>query len=213
MFNKVSKLLSVVFLVVFSVQVKAVTPLIPAEPQIAATSYLVIDADTGKIIAAKNEHGRFEPASLTKMMTEYVVSAELAQGTVRLSDEVTVSEKAWRMEGSRMFIEVNKRVTVEELLKGLIIQSGNDAAVALAEHIAGSEQGFVHMMNDYAAKLGMTGTSFMNTTGLPDPDHYTTARDMATLAQAATAKERARFPRSPRRRRCRPAQGAQAAPW
>lgn len=161
----------------------AAVPL-PSPPQLSAKSYVLMDFHSGRVIAENNVDERVEPASLTKMMTEYVVSAELAQGTVRLSDEVTVSEKAWRMEGSRMFIEVNKRVTVEELLKGLIIQSGNDAAVALAEHIAGSEQGFVHMMNDYAAKLGMTGTSFMNTTGLPDPDHYTTARDMATLAQA-----------------------------
>ena len=161
----------------------AAVPL-PSPPQLSAKSYVLMDFQSGRLIAENNLDERVEPASLTKMMTEYVVSAELAQGTVRLSDEVTVSEKAWRMEGSRMFIEVNKRVTVEELLKGLIIQSGNDAAVALAEHIAGSEQGFVHMMNDYAAKLGMTGTSFMNTTGLPDPDHYTTARDMATLARA-----------------------------
>ncbi|MDO6462444.1 D-alanyl-D-alanine carboxypeptidase family protein [Granulosicoccaceae sp. 1_MG-2023] len=161
----------------------AAVPL-PSPPQLSAKSYVLMDFHSGRVIAEHNVDERVEPASLTKMMTAYVVSAELAQGTVSLSDEATVSEKAWRMEGSRMFIEVNKRVTVEELLKGLIIQSGNDAAVALAEHIAGSEQGFVHMMNDYAAKLGMTGTSFMNATGLPDPDHYTTARDMALLAQA-----------------------------
>ena len=127
---------------------------------------------------------RVEPASLTKMMTAYVVDAEVAQGTIRLTDQVTVSEKAWRMEGSRMFIEVNKKVLVDELIKGLIIQSGNDAAVALAEHIAGSEEGFVDMMNDFAHQLGMTGTHFTNSTGLPHPDHYTTAHDMALLAQA-----------------------------
>ncbi len=143
-----------------------------------------MDFHSGKIIADNNPDIPVEPASLTKMMTAYVVAAELQQGTINLDDMVTVSEKAWRTEGSRMFIEVNKKVSVDDLVKGLIIQSGNDAAVALAEHIAGSEEGFVTMMNDFANTLGMTGTNFTNSTGLPEPDHYTTARDMALLAQA-----------------------------
>ncbi|CAG0878733.1 unnamed protein product [Cyprideis torosa] len=143
-----------------------------------------MDFNSGRIVAEDNAHMRVEPASLTKMMTEYVVAAELQQGTIKPSDLVTVSEKAWRMEGSRMFIEVNKKVTVDDLIKGLVIQSGNDAAVALAEHIAGSEEGFVSLMNNFARALGMTGTNFTNSTGLPEPDHYTTAADMAILARA-----------------------------
>ncbi len=161
----------------------AAAPL-PSPPQLSANSYVLMDFHSGHVIAEENPELRVEPASLTKMMTEYVVAAELQQGTIKLTDHVTVSEKAWRMEGSRMFIEVNKKVLVDELIKGLTIQSGNDAAVALAEHIAGSEEGFVSMMNDFAHKLGMVGTNFVNSTGLPHPDHYTTARDMALLAQA-----------------------------
>ncbi len=159
------------------------TPL-PAPPQLSASSYILMDFHSGRVVAQDNPDLRVEPASLTKMMTAYVVASELQQGTISLNDSVVISEKAWRMEGSRMFIEVNKNVTVDDLIKGLIIQSGNDAAVALAEHIAGSEEGFVSLMNDFAAKLGMTGTSFVNSTGLPDPDHYTSAKDMAILAQA-----------------------------
>ncbi len=159
------------------------TPL-PAAPQLSASSYVLMDFYSGKIIAQDSPNLRVEPASLTKMMTAYVVASELQQGTISLKESVVISEKAWRMEGSRMFIEVNKNVLVSDLLKGLIIQSGNDAAVALAEHIAGSEEGFVSLMNDFAAKLGMNGTSFVNSTGLPHPDHYTTAEDMALLAQA-----------------------------
>ncbi len=158
--------------------------MIPAPPVINATSYLVADYHSGQNIIAHNSQQRVEPASLTKIMTVYVVASELAEGHITLDDKVSVSERAWRMEGSRMFIEVGKKVAVSDLLKGVIIQSGNDASVALAEHVSGDEGVFAVMMNQHAARLGMTGTHFVNSTGLPDPQHYTTAADMATLAAA-----------------------------
>lgn len=158
--------------------------LIPAAPKINAKGFLLMDYDSGKVLAEKNSHKRMEPASLTKMLTSYVVSAELKRGGVSLSDMVTVSEKAWRMQGSRMFIEVGKKVSIENLLKGMIIQSGNDATVALAEYVAGSEDAFVSLMNQYAAELGMVDSHFVNSTGLPHKDHYTTPNDLAKLARA-----------------------------
>jgi D-alanyl-D-alanine carboxypeptidase (penicillin-binding protein 5/6) len=162
----------------------AQAPAIPAPPQVDARAYLVMDMASGQMLVEKNIDERVEPASLTKMMTVHVVGAELAAGRIKLEDMVTVSEKAWRMEGSKMFIEVNKQVPVEALLKGVIIQSGNDASVALAEHVAGSEEVFASMMNREAQRLGLSGTHFTNSTGWPDPEHYTTARDLAVLAAA-----------------------------
>jgi len=156
----------------------------PAAPIIGAKSYLVIDGTTGHEIAALNADESLAPASLTKIMTTYVVFSALQQGQITLDEEVTVSEKAWRTEGSRMFIEVGTRVTVQELLLGMIVQSGNDASVALAEHIAGSESVFAEMMNQHAAAIGMLSSHFQNATGLPAEDHRTTARDLAILAQA-----------------------------
>jgi serine-type D-Ala-D-Ala carboxypeptidase (penicillin-binding protein 5/6) len=156
----------------------------PAPPIIGAKSYLVIDAQTGQELASLNPDMPLAPASLTKIMTEYVVYDALKQGQIRLEDEVTISEKAWRMPGSRMFVEVGKRVAIKDLLLGMIVQSGNDASVALAEHIAGTEAVFAEMMNQHAAQLGMLSSHFMNATGLPDYDHVTTARDLATLARA-----------------------------
>ncbi len=158
--------------------------ILPAPPDINAVSYVVKDFNSGQILAEKDIDKIVEPASLTKMMTTYIVSSELEEGNISMSDMVLVSEKAWRMEGSRMFIEVGKEVSVEDLLKGVIIQSGNDASVALAEHLAGTEEVFAAIMNQYAARLGMTNTNFVNSTGLPDPNHYTTARDLAILAEA-----------------------------
>ncbi len=158
--------------------------ILPAPPDINAVSYVVKDFNSGQILAEKDIDKIVEPASLTKMMTTYIVSSELEEGNISMSDMVVVSEKAWRMEGSRMFIEVGKEVSVEDLLKGVIIQSGNDASVALAEHLAGTEEVFAAIMNQYAARLGMTNTNFVNSTGLPDPNHYTTARDLAILAEA-----------------------------
>ena len=158
--------------------------LIPAVPKIKAKGYLLIDFNSGQVLAEKNADKRLEPASLTKMLSAYVVDYELAQGNIHLDDEVVISKKAWRMPGSRMFVEVGKRVSVEDLLKGVIIQSGNDATVALAEHVAGSEEAFASLMNQHAAELGMTNSHFVNATGLPHKEHYTTARDLAKLAQA-----------------------------
>jgi len=151
---------------------------------LAATGFILMDFQSGQILAESNADQRMEPASLTKLMTAYTVFQELRAGHIRLEDKVRVSEKAWRMPGSRMFIEVGSTVAVEHLIEGMIIQSGNDASVALAEFIAGSEDAFVPLMNAHAKNLGLTGTHFVNATGLPHKDHYTTPRDMARLAKA-----------------------------
>ncbi len=160
----------------------------PAPPIIGAKSYLVIDSTTGRELASLDPDAPLAPASLTKIMTTYVVFHALKQGQVQLEDEVTISEKAWRTEGSRMFVEVGTRVSIEDLLLGMIVQSGNDASVALAEHIAGTESVFAELMNQYAAQLGMHASHFMNATGLPAEGHTTTARDLATLARAMIAE-------------------------
>ena len=157
---------------------------LPAPPILSATSFLLFDHTSGEVLASKEPDKRIEPASLTKMMTAYLVSAELARGSISLDEPVIVSEEAQAMPGSRMFIEANTVVPLSDLLRGLIIQSGNDASVALAEHIAASELGFVDMMNRMAKSLGMESTNYMNSSGLPDPDHYTTANDLAKIASA-----------------------------
>lgn len=158
--------------------------LVPAAPKIKAHAYLLMDFNSKHIIVSQNEDKRVEPASLTKIMTAYVTLYELSKNNIKLEDQVKISEKAWRMKGSRMFIEVNSWVSVNELLHGVIIQSGNDASVALAEHIAGSESAFADLMNQHALNLGMTNTHFVNSTGWPNKNHYTTAKDLALLAQA-----------------------------
>jgi len=157
---------------------------IPSPPDVAAKNYFVVDFASGKVLAEKNPDVQVEPASITKIMTAYVVYKEIDADRLSMDDMVDISEKAWRMGGSRMYLEVNTRVPVHELLKGLIIQSGNDASVALAEHVAGTEEAFVQLMNQYAKELGMTNTHFVNSTGWPDKKHLTTARDIATLAVA-----------------------------
>lgn len=162
----------------------AVPALIPAAPRVNAKAYLLIDHNSGHVLAEKNADQKIEPASLTKLMTAYVVLYEMERGGINIDDEVKISEKAWRMRGSRMFIKVNSLVTVKELLKGLIIQSGNDASVALAEHVANNESSFVELMNQHAERLNMVSTNFNNSTGWPDKNHYTTARDLAILSQA-----------------------------
>ena len=157
---------------------------IPAPPQLGLKSYILIDHATGDIIAESAPDEILEPASLTKLMTAYTVFKALSDGQINLDDQVRVSEKAWGTEGSRMFIEVGTTVSVEDLLQGMIVQSGNDASVALAEHVAGTEETFADLMNHYAVQLGMESSSFRNSTGLPDPAHYMTARDAAAVARA-----------------------------
>ena len=156
----------------------------PIPPDVAARSYILLDFASGNVLAEKESDERLPPASLTKLMTAYVVFNELEAGNISLDDEVLISEKAWQTGGSRSFVEVDKKVPVETLLRGMIIQSGNDAAVALAEHIAGSEATFAQMMNQYAELLGMKNTHYLNTTGLPNEEHYMSARDIALLAAA-----------------------------
>ena len=161
---------------------------LPAPPIIGATSYYVIDSNTGYEIVVHEPDKAIAPASLTKLMTAYVVFHALRENQIQLADEVTVSEKAWRAEGSRMFIEVGKRVSVQDLLLGMIVQSGNDASIALAEYVAGSESVFTEIMNQYAQAIGMLSSNFVNATGLPHDDHYSTARDLSTLARAIIAE-------------------------
>ena len=157
---------------------------VPAPPIIGAKSYLVVDGNTGLELASLEPDKALAPASLTKLMSAYAIFRALQENQIALDDQVTVSEKAWRTPGSRMFIEVGTRVTVQDLLLGMIVQSGNDASVALAEHVAGSESVFAEVMNQYATALGMHSSHFENATGLPGEQHYSTARDLATLASA-----------------------------
>lgn len=156
---------------------------LPEPPEIGAKSYLLIDVQSGQTLAEKNSAAKIEPASITKLMTAYIAFSEIKQGNIKPDDKVLISEKAWRTPGSRMFVEVGKSVPVEALLKGLIIQSGNDAAVALAEHIAGNESTFAAWMNEYASSLGMTSSNYTNSTGLPHAEHYSSAADIALLSQ------------------------------
>lgn len=157
---------------------------LPTPPAVAARAWLLLDVGSGQVLASERPEERIEPASLTKLMTAYLTFSALKQKTIALNQNVPISPRAWKTQGSRMFVEPNMPVTVEELLHGVIIQSGNDACVALAEMIAGSEESFAQMMNREAQRLGLTQTRFMNATGLPDPRHYTSARDLATLATA-----------------------------
>ncbi len=157
---------------------------VPPPPEVAASSYILIDLNSKKILAEKSAHQRLEPASITKIMTAYTVLDEIKKGNIALGDKVVVSDKAWRMGGSRMFIEPGSNIEVETLLKGMIIQSGNDASVALAEHTAGSEDGFVQLMNEHALELGMKDTHFANSTGMPNDNHLTTAYDIALMSIA-----------------------------
>ena len=164
-------------------QLSAAAPnIIPKPPALAATSYILIDANSGKVLVEKDADRILPPASLTKMMTSFVVTEELAYGNIGEDDPVRISVKAWKAEGSRMFIQEGKSVAVGDLLKGVIIQSGNDASIALAEHVSGTEEAFVDVMNQYAAQLGMNSTHYKNATGLPAKGHSSTARDLAKLA-------------------------------
>lgn len=156
----------------------------PGAPNIQGTGYILMDATSGKILAEKSSNDRMPPASLTKLMSMYIISGALKSGQVKLDDNVLISTKAWKTEGSRMFVKVGTEVPVRDLVQGIIVASGNDATVAMAEHIAGTEEAFTTMMNQQAKLLGMNNSHFMDSTGLPNPDHYSTAHDLATLTQA-----------------------------
>jgi len=156
----------------------------PSPPRLDAGAYLLMDFASGRILASNNADESLDPASITKLMTAYAVFRAIRSGQISIDDQVLISEKAWRTPGSRMFIEVNTRVPVSELLPGMIVQSGNDASVALAEHVAGTEETFAEIMNQLAAELGMTQTRYRNSTGLPSEGHLTSAADIATLASA-----------------------------
>lgn len=164
----------------------AAQPIIPRPPEVAASSYILMDAGTGHVILENNATEALPPASLTKIMTAYIAIEEIVSGNLSLEEEVRISEKAWRMDGSKMFVGVDTNVSVENLLRGIIIQSGNDASVAIAEHIAGSEDAFADMMNQYAGALGLEQSFFMNSSGLDSDEHYNrmSARDLALLSRA-----------------------------
>ena len=185
MSKRVMTILAVALVALWSVMTVTAAPIIiPAAPQIGAESYLLIDAATGDVLASENARMRLPPASLTKIMTSYIIADEIEQGRITLDDRVPISVKAWRMEGSRMFIREGTEVSVADLLRGIVIQSGNDASVAMAEYIAGDEEAFAGLMTQTAKSLGMNNTNFMNATGLPDEMHYTTAEDLAVLTRA-----------------------------
>jgi len=175
-------LLLVLLLTPFVVQAQGPTPVAP--PRIAAKAYVLMDFNSRQFLVQQNSSQRIEPASLTKLMTAYLTFAALKQKTLKPDQVIPVSTRAWKSQGSRMFIEPSRPVTVDELLRGMIVQSGNDACVALAEAIAGTEEGFAQMMNREAQRLGMKNTNFVNSTGLPHPQHYTTAYDLSLLATA-----------------------------
>ncbi len=174
----------VVSLWLAQVAIAADVSVIPDPPTLPVKGYLLIDFASGAVLAEHDADTRLEPASLTKIMTIYTVADALKKGLIKLDDQATISEHAWKQEGSRMFIEVGKQVSVDELLHGDIIQSGNDASVALAEHVSGTEEAFASVMNSHVKRLGMTASRFANSTGLPNPETYTTARDLAVLARA-----------------------------
>jgi D-alanyl-D-alanine carboxypeptidase (penicillin-binding protein 5/6) len=157
---------------------------IPQPPTVDARAYILLDHDSGRVLAEAHADDRMEPASLTKLMTSYAVFAALKDGRLKLTDMVTISEHAWKAEGSRTFVQVGTQIPAEVLIKGMLVQSGNDATIALAEKVGGTEPAFAQIMNSYAKRLGMKATNFENSDGLPSPNHYTTARDMAILSRA-----------------------------
>jgi D-alanyl-D-alanine carboxypeptidase (penicillin-binding protein 5/6) len=156
----------------------------PSAPNLDASGYILLDSSSGKVLAQKNADTRVPPASLTKLMSMYIISSALKSGQMTINDKVRISTKAWKTEGSRMFVKVNDEVPAKDLIQGVIVASGNDATVALAEHIAGTEEAFVDLMNTQAKALGMNNSHFMDSTGLPNKDHYSTPRDLAILTQA-----------------------------
>ena len=185
---------SVVLALFLAGTASAQSVLIPSPPQIAASSFILMDPLSGRVIMEENSRERLPPASLTKMMTAYIAERELDKGRISMSDTVPISVKAWRTEGSRTFVQEGTEVSVEDLLRGVIIQSGNDASVALAEFVAGSEDAFVDIMNQQAEILGMNDTNFATATGLPAPDQFATAKDLAILARAIINDYPANYP-------------------
>ena len=171
----------IIFLTLLSSNLLLSQSFVPNAPELNLKSYMLLEPNTNTIIAESNSDGFVEPASMTKVMTAYVVADQIKNDLISIDDKVLISEKAWKMGGSKMFIEVGKRVSILDLLKGIIIQSGNDAAVAIAEYVGGTEDGFVDLMNSYAGSLGMTSTNFTNSTGLPSDQHLTSAKDLAIL--------------------------------
>ena len=157
--------------------------MIPAAPQVNSKAYILIEANSDQVIAEKNSEQILPPASLTKVMTMYIASEALKNGQIKATDKVHISKKAWQAEGARMFVKQGSNVEIKELINGIVIASGNDATIALAEHIAGSEDSFAEMMNITAQRLGMKNSHFVNATGLPHKDHYTTAKDLSILAE------------------------------
>ena len=161
---------------------------VPDAPELDLKSYILIEPNTNTVIAEFNSNSEIEPASMTKIMTVYVTADQISNDLISIDDEVLISEKAWRMEGSRMFVEAGKKVSVSDLLKGIIIQSGNDASVAISEYVGGTERGFVDLMNAYASSLNMNNTIFQNSTGLPDENHFSSAQDLAILTSNLITK-------------------------
>ena len=174
--------LSLTALLLFTSFYSSAQNLLPRPPQINVTSYILVEPVTGKVLAEFNADDQIEPASMTKVMTGYIAADQLHRNLVRAEDEVLISTKAWKMEGSRMFIEAGKRVSFEDLIKGVVIQSGNDASVAIAEYLGGTEEGFVDIMNAYAQSLGLNNTLFENSTGLPSSNHFSSARDLSIIS-------------------------------
>jgi len=174
--------LSLTALLLFTSFYSSAQNLLPRPPQINVSSYILVEPATGKVLAEFNADDQIEPASMTKVMTGYIAADQLHRNLVRADDEVLISTKAWKMEGSRMFIEAGKRVSFEDLIKGVVIQSGNDASVAIAEYLGGTEEGFVDIMNAYAQSLGLNNTLFENSTGLPSSNHFSSARDLSIIS-------------------------------
>ena len=176
------KFIKLGFLTFLFLPISAEESFIPDPPSLNATNYILMDSISGRVLAEKGADERIEPASITKLMTGYVVVDHAEKGFVSLSDEVLISENCWRKKGSKMFIREGTRVLLSDLIKGMVIQSGNDASCAIAEHVAASEEGFVQLMNLYANEMGLTNTQFKNESGWPDPEHYSSARDLALLS-------------------------------
>ena len=181
------KLTYILFLVPLCVDL-ASQSMVPNAPKLDLSSYILLEASTNTVLAEFNSDDQIAPASMTKVMSGFVIADQIASGAISLDDKVLISEKAWKTGGSKMFIEAGKRVSVKDLLSGIIVQSGNDATIAMAEYVAGSEEGFVDFMNAYAAEMGLSNSLFQNATGFTDPNHFTSAKDLAYLTKALINK-------------------------